>query len=280
MKPFSKIDCQFKAVILLFLFFLFNSEIAFAKSFKFVAISDSHLMYKNGTYYLYPATERIIKRIIEEIQPAFVIHCGDMLSITPDTENIETIWHMWNIFNRQVRNRFVSAGIPFFPSPGNHDVHGAGKAIYSKIWKGFSNKSMTLDEGDYSCCYAFHYENCFFISIDGSKITLSRDTLNWLDKKLEKYRKRYMHIFLITHVGLIGKARHPGDVIGGLLLKLLQEKGVDFVLSGHQHIYSADRLGSMIHFITGSAGETYPYFYMLFEVDENKVNWKVMKDRI
>ena len=261
-------------LLLLFLQVLAAGEVALGKDFTFVVMSDSHLMKKDGLYDMYAPTRIIVNRITTQIKPAFVIHCGDMVSITPRTDS-KAIEPMWKLFNREVRDRITGAGVPFFPSPGNHDIYGKGREIYTRIWKDYTNRGIALLSGDYTRSYAFQYEDCLFISVDGSGISLSKATMSWISTMLGTYGKKAAHLFLITHVGFIGKGRHLGDVLQGDARKLLNDRRIEFILSGHQHLYSRDKLGSITHIIAGSAGETYPYEYLIFTVSNNKVQWKV-----
>jgi 3',5'-cyclic AMP phosphodiesterase CpdA len=240
---------------------------------RFMVISDSHLMNKEGAFHLYPATERIVKKIIEE-KPDFVVHCGDMISINPGSNSRSIIQKMWGVFNRGARDRILGAGIPFYPSPGNHDVYGRGKELYEQQWKSYANNGLKPDNGDYAHFYSFRRGENLFISLDGSGISIPEGQLRWLRGLLKD--SSASRIFVFSHVGLIAKGRHPEDTIRGELAGLIRGRGNVYFISGHQHVISIDRIGSATHIISGSAGETPPYYYLLFKVDGG-VKWEVHK---
>ncbi|MDQ7822339.1 MAG: metallophosphoesterase [Candidatus Eremiobacteraeota bacterium] len=266
-----------RQLIVCLLLLIMHAAPAFAageESFTFAVISDTHLAPAPGSWRLHHATDIIVSSLVNEVKPSFVLHCGDMISINSHSAYEAAILSMWDTFNAGVRAPLTAAGIAFFPSPGNHDVYGMGRALYGKEWASFRNKGIALDSGSYGSYYSFHYGRCFFIMLDGSGISIPAAQQQWLAKVLAKAKPAYGRVFVISHVGLLGGGRHPGDFMQGNLSWFLEKKGVDYFLSGHQHSYSVDKLGKMIHLTCGSAGETPPYYYLVFTVKGQKVTWE------
>jgi hypothetical protein len=241
---------------------------------RFTVISDSHLMNKGGIYSLYPATGDIVKAIIRD-RPDFVVHCGDMISINAESNSRVMIGHMWTLFNRGVRDRIVESGIPFFPSPGNHDVYGEGRALYERQWRDYKVPGIDLESGSYSRYYSFHRGKNLFIFLDGSGISISGEQMCWLKNQLKE--NGTCQTFVFSHVGLMGRGRHPGDTIRGELEGQIRSRGNIYFITGHQHLVSIDRLGAATHIISGSAGETPPFNYLRFKIQGREVSWEIRK---
>lgn len=254
--------------------FLFRAEPAHGEDYSFAVLSDNHMCIDRSGFSLYPATKAIIDNLIKEIKPRFVLHAGDMTSINPRTNNDHDINEMWRIFNSGVRDRLLARGISFFPSPGNHDLYGLGRACYRKNWERFKNNGITLLSGSYADYYAFKYGSILFVSLNGSGLSLGTEQERWLEKTIDTYRDKNGQVIVYSHVGLIGKGRHPMEVLQGNTTSILKKKNVQFYISGHQHFNSKDSIGSLTHISVGSSGETPPFNYLVFNVKGNSIQWE------
>ncbi|GEM_PF-1415582 len=261
-------------LILLPYLFLINTEPARGEDFSFVVISDSHTCIDRAGFSLYSPTKTVVDCIIKEIKPRLVLHSGDMISINSMTNNERDINEMWRIFNSGLRDRLLSSGISFFPSPGNHDVYGLGRACYIKEWMHFKNNGIKLLSGSYTDYYAFRYGTVLFISLDGSGLSLGSEQERWLDRTIDTYRDKDGPVVVYSHVGLTGRGRHPREVLQGNVMSILKKKKVQFYISGHQHFISQDYFGSLTHISAGSAGETPPFNYLVFRVSGKSIRWE------
>jgi 3',5'-cyclic AMP phosphodiesterase CpdA len=261
-------------LIVLPLVLLFSAAPVKAEDYRFVVISDTHMCVDRSGFSLYAATKSIVDSIIGEIKPKFVIDTGDMISINTMTNSERDITAMWKIFDTGVRDRLTSAGIAFFPSPGNHDVFGLGRSRYRQNWSRFSNRSINLVAGSYSDYYAFRCGSILFISLDGSGLSLGREQESWLESTIDKYRHRNGAVVVFSHVGLVGRGRHPNEVLQGNIMSIVKRKNVKLYISGHQHFCSKDSLGPVTHISAGSAGETPPFNYLVFNVHGSDIQWE------
>jgi len=262
-------------MILLSCLFIIEAGPAHGEDYTFAVISDNHTRIDRSGFSLYPATKIIIDNLIREIKPRFVLHAGDMISINHGTNNDRDITEMWRIFNSGVRDRLLSRGISFFPTPGNHDMYGLGRTHYRNNWERFKNNGIPLLSGSYANYYAFKFGSILFISLNGSSLSLGREQERWLEKTIDTCRDKSGQVVVFSHVGLIGRGRHPMEVLQGNVTSILKKKNIQFFISGHQHFYSKDLIGSITHISAGSSGETHPFNYLIFTVKGNSLRWEV-----
>lgn len=248
-----------------------------AQDFHFDVLSDSHLMQgKDGIYRSYPATAETVGALIAD-RPDFVIHCGDMISINSRNGHRDVVEGMWRRFDESVKTPLLKAGLPLLITRGNHDVYGElGKELYEHFWKDYSPAGIALDSGRIERYYSFMHKGCQFIVLDGSGISISKEQAAWLRGELKR-RPGRKALFVISHVGLKGQPRHKEDYMRGELPEIMKGCGPVWFISGHHHLYEAQRMGNIVHIVSGSAGETPPAMFVRFRVSEGRVTAEPVK---
>lgn len=249
-----------------------------SEPFTFVVLSDTHLLRRDGrAVSLYPATERIVERIVRAERPAFVVHCGDLLSLNRRDDEATARAQM-----ALVRDGLLApldhAGIPLLPTPGNHDVIAAGRAVYDET---FARRTppVPLLFGSLERDYAFAYGGALFISLDGSGVALRTASRERLETLLAGRAGRDRPVFLMVHIGAVPRRRHPKARLAGLEPEALAARGVTHILSGHQHELSIEEVGGLTHIIAGSAGETKPYPYLVVTVADGRATVEAREGR-
>ncbi|MHB1688605.1 MAG: metallophosphoesterase [Ignavibacteriaceae bacterium] len=241
-----------------FFIIFFLSSILFstrAQEFKFVVWGDSQ--FEN------PATfEKIVKET-ELLHPAFVIHVGDM--IHGYTYDINTAREQWRKFKKQISPLTV----PFYPTPGNHDV--TTKEIqpaYTEAW------------GKDKLYYSFDYKNSHFIIInaflDQQFDTIPPVEYQWLLKDLEK-AKNAGNIFISFHSPLYMDPKFDWKP----LQKILKKYHVKGIFSGHYHIYDYRVENGIPYFCINSSGNMdfnnflagHGHGFLYVTVNGNKVDY-------
>lgn len=246
------------------------------ENFTFAVISDSHLCMENGKSSLYPYTEKIITTLTESCKPDFVIDCGDMTTCQ-GRESGEELRAQWQVFARGVRDRLAAKNILFFPVRGNNEDRGRGNEVYKSFWQAHVNRGIVLDSGTYAGNYAFHYGNSLFVALDRASMTSEEKELRWLEGVLKKYAGAYRHTFVFCHMGLLGTEDKLLDSPAEQRLQqMLRHYRVEYFISGHYHMSFELEVGPTMYVIAGSAGATYPYDYLLFQVRGDRVDWKVL----
>lgn len=137
----------------------------------------------------------------------------------------------------------------FWPTPGNHDVFSADAATQTgPYYEVFSLPKQAEAGGAPSgteAYYSFDYGNIHFISLDSENSIWwplgPQPMIDWLYQDLQTTDQDWIIAFL--HHPPYSKGRHDSDTEGNSIrirerfLPLLEDAGVDLVLSGHSHSY-------------------------------------------
>ncbi|KPJ52119.1 hypothetical protein AMJ39_08590 [candidate division TA06 bacterium DG_24] len=164
--------------------------------------------------------------------------------------------------------------VPYYLVPGNHE-----------IWSDLSGEIWDKRVG--RRYYSFDYEGCHFIFLDTSTIDQSEDMdeaqLKWLEKDLKKYRKAKL-TFVFFHKPFWFEAMRAGR--DDVLHTLFKEFGVDYVFTGHYHVYCAAEWDGIHYYITGSSGGSFGepseergrfFGYMWVTVEDDEVDVALIK---
>ncbi len=136
---------------------------------------------------------------------------------------------------------------PLWSTLGNHDGHSASSAdqsgpyydIFSLPTQGEGGGVPSYTEAYYS----FDYANVHFICLDSfdSDRTPDGPMMRWLENDLASTRQHWIVAF--WHHPPYTKGTHDSDTEGSLIdmreyaLPMLEDYGVDLVLTGHSHVY-------------------------------------------
>lgn len=192
------------------------------------------------------------------------VHVGD-IAYQSGTERDFTLRHF------QVYQALL-ASVPFFPSPGDHDLRTADGAAYERafVWPAPESGARY---------YTFRWGDVRFIALEtgdespaGLEIRRGRgEQLGWLEETLAsasadatlEWTIVYMHAPPYSHAS--GFGGHGSDLaIRRVLSPLFDRYGVDLVLTGHDHHYErshpirdAERVPARcgpVYVVTGGGG--------------------------
>lgn len=207
------------------------------------------------------ATLRSIIGEINKIEPDFVIHLGDCVSIAAPS-----------LFDR-FAEELDPLGCPYHITPGNHDIKGNGSVFYDYFGPG----DYTFERGGLS-----------FISIDTSNESITDSQFAWLEETLSLSAGKVVVVF--THVppyDPLPDSDHslidPNDRTR--LIDLMTEYGVEMLISGHIHIYNRTSIGGVEYVISGGGGaELYAgpemggfHHFLVFEVEGGELDMEVVR---
>lgn len=158
---------------------------------------------------------------------------------------------MWDAFHEAVTEPLAEAGIPFAPTPGNHDASAAGgyrteRKRYEREWKKRRPNVEFVDQSHYPFRYAYEAGPALFVSINATVPgELSDEQFDWLKSVLENHDAKvkvvYGHLPLAPFAG-----RKKSETIGSKRLeRMLKAQEVDLMLSGHHHAYYPGRRGDL-----------------------------------
>lgn len=157
--------------------------------------------------------------------------------------NSEFQQHLFDAYPGLLRN------VPYWPVHGNHDARRwAFYNIFSFPQKGEAGGVPSGDEHFFS----FDYGLAHFVFLDSHATDRARggEMLSWLARDLAATRQPWL--IALFHHPPYSKGSHdsdePGDSHGRMIemrenaLPILEEAGVDLVLSGHSHVYERSYL--------------------------------------
>jgi 3',5'-cyclic AMP phosphodiesterase CpdA len=202
----------------------------------------------------------------------FVVMTGDAVLSGRDPRH-------WNVSFTTVVNRLTQgAGLPFFPSPGNHDV---GYVVGEKIDRPIGLRNYLAAMADLVPreghlrrlngypTYAFGYGNLFAVALD-SNIADDDRQFEWVRQQLEGIdRARYRHLVAFFHHPVFSSGPHGGirPETATLNLRrrympLFRKHQVTLLLTGHEHLFehwveryeAGGRRGRIDQIVTGGGG--------------------------
>ncbi|TFG15323.1 hypothetical protein EU537_01500 [Candidatus Thorarchaeota archaeon] len=167
---------------------------------------------------------------LSSFSPDFLFHCGDLTPFGLDTQYSE------------VSGALDNSSVPVFTTAGNHDVRMDGGLRY-KDWFGPST-------------YSFESNSAHFAILNTSKTTVSENEFQWLLDDLNTTSKNLKIVF--THIPSFdprpGKNHTLPQKIANRLMTLFEQTGVDYVFSGHIHMFNKTIINGVTYIITGGAG--------------------------
>ena len=218
--------------------------------FTFLAFGDS------GTGG--PNQASLARRMMENENPALVLHTGDLSQENGTFEQLESTYF-------SVYAPLMSRS-PFFPAQGNHDCYADSGTPYLAVHAPPTADVPAQDAGRY---YSFNWDNVHFISVNSNLLEFpeaAQRMLGWLDRDLER-QSRFWKVAYIHHPPY-PTGYHAEDPVSAMVrervLPILERHGVHLVLSGHEHSYQrtvplrggapADAGSGTVYIITGGGG--------------------------
>ncbi|MGB9767574.1 metallophosphoesterase family protein [Dictyoglomus sp.] len=231
---------------ILAIIFLFISLYSTIYAFTFAVIGDRAGRPVFGVF------ERNLSEVVKR-KPDFIVQLGDILVESSDEEY------------RYVGSILKNVSVPFYIVPGNHDLY--------KDPKGARFQSFTKRP----LYYYFDYENARFIILNNASGSLGKVQLEWLIEVLKGTNKKYKFVFM--HQPVISPSWfflfHKADPVESkILMKLFEEYHVNYVFSGHIHMYYRKEINGVVYIISGIGGAR-PYISS--DLDEGKPHFILIK---
>lgn len=206
---------------------------------------------------------------IRDIAPDFVVFNGDMVSFMGSTEDIET-----GFMTRATKT--FAPDVPLVYVRGNHEARGPGFSEYLNLFPSNTNTPY----------FTFRQGPVAFIVLDSGEDKPDSDIeyggtaaydayrqqmADWLAEAIkdEAFRAAPVKIALLHIPFEKGSGWYGNNELKRLLLPLLNEAGIDLMLSGHNHRYSWREAGYAEH-----------NFPILVNSNNDRVNVKATKERI
>lgn len=199
---------------------------------RFVAVGDTGA----GS----PAQRAIAKRITE-VPFDFALFLGDIAYQSGTAKQLEE--RFFNVY------RDILRYVPAFPTIGNHERRTQKGRPY------FDAFVLPTPERYYS----FDWGDVHFVAID----TTHRDAaqLAWLDDDLRRTKQPWKIVFG-HHTMYTSSVRTAAATrIRKAFAKILTDRKVDLVLTGHEHQYERFRVANVNYIVSGGGGARLMYFW-------------------
>jgi predicted phosphodiesterase len=210
---------------------------------RVVVIADINSSY--GTVGYSPQVHTAIERIVG-LEPDLVIGAGDLIAGQQRAPHLdrERLQAMWAAFDREVLAPLATAGIPFLPVPGNHDASAAPgfeleRRIFEAFWRRHRPAVGFLSDEGYPFRYSVAASGVQVVVLDATTVgPLAPAQRDWVSGVLDP-SQRYRARIVAAHLPLVAFSHgREREVLGDVELeKLLRERHVDLVLSGHHHAF-------------------------------------------
>lgn len=168
-----------------------------------------------------------LAKLMEKQNPHLIVHTGDL--VYPDG------------LRSDYRDKFfrpyasLISSVPFYPCPGNHDVRTESAApLFEEFVLPENGPPGDTPERD----YWFDYGDVRFVSIDTNVYQERlRDVIApWLDRVLADSNARWKVCFF--HHPVYTNAKYgPTRKLWNTIVPVMEKRGVQLVLSGHDHLY-------------------------------------------
>lgn len=185
--------------------------------------------------------EAAVEWIASDLQPDLVLSAGDM--VAGQREGLDYPG-MWEAFHATVTDELAEAGIPMAVTPGNHDASEQPKywkerVEFARQWQTRRPNLNFIDDSYFPFHYAFELGPALFLSLDGTGVgDLDDAQLAWIEDMLERNAHLEVSV-LFSHVPQYPVAQGREDEVfeDARLAELMDEYGVDLMVSGHHHAY-------------------------------------------
>lgn len=198
-------------------------------SFRFAAMGD----FRTNT-----STFNAISLLVKNANPRFSIYGGDLCN--------DSYYSTFKTEFFCANQLALSAGVPFFNAPGNHE--------------GWSSNTQTVTQAPTSSSgtqeyYSFDYGDAHFVSINNqTTYSVGSTQYNWVSADLAASTKPWKIVVFHEPAYCAGGSHLPNTVMQSYSTNLFEPDNVSMVISGHNHYYEHCLVNNLHHYVLGSAG--------------------------
>jgi 3',5'-cyclic AMP phosphodiesterase CpdA len=194
-----------------------------------------------GDSYARPPLATLLKTV-DALSPDFTVVTGDMVEDGAGKDGPKN----WQMLSDNAGWFFSKRAS--WPVIGNHEVDSDFKEGLANFVRFYNAPGQE---------YSFTFGNAKFIvlGIDPEWRLVSPDQVEFLKKELAD-RDAYRHVFVFRHVPFYTVGMKEADQVANKeteIVKLLNDKKVTAVFSGHDHMYYRTRRNGVTHIISGVA---------------------------
>jgi hypothetical protein len=172
--------------------------------------------------------------------PNLIVSVGDL----PAHGDLLSEWQ--NHFFNQAKAYLPT--IPFYTTPGNHDLSGNGLPYYQALFSLPPN-------GAQEQYYHFKYKNAKFLVIDSFIDFATGSTqYDWIESVLENNDQEWTFVFFHKPPYSSGPEEKVDTNAQRYLVPLFEKYQVDIVFNGHSHNYERSLKNQIYYIVTGGGG--------------------------
>ncbi|MBS1122383.1 MAG: metallophosphoesterase [Deltaproteobacteria bacterium] len=188
---------------------------------------------------------RLVQRMLGEGLDAVAV-TGDMVLQGSD----EADWQRFFAIATELLSQ-----IPYYPAVGNHDVGWEGADVAGRAEQMFALPPGPPDRPVGTFWYSRDLADVHLVFLDSNAYERTEQE-TWLDRDLARARnKKARAIIVFTHDGPYARGFHGGNAIArDRYAPILARHHVDFVFSGHDHLYQRGELDGLRYVVTGGGG--------------------------
>ena len=224
-------------------------------SFSFIVYGDMRFTNPKDTWNTDPARRVALVRRIAHEHPNLLLLTGDLVLRGERFSD-------WEVFDQETQP-WRDAGIPVFPTLGNHDLDGSVELALQNYFRRFP----ALNGWRW---YSLRYGNCYFLMVDSDSDTGPESPQRrWMASELDHLPAGTDYVFVVTHhpsytqsthENGAGHAPRSSEQRLGMFLEERQKTlaAQIFELSGHVHNYERYEKGGVMYIVTAGGGAV-PY---------------------
>lgn len=243
---------------------------SWAKTWRIAVVSDMNQSYGSKEYT--PALKAAVEHI-RQSGTSLVLSTGDM--VAGQKQGLDYLG-MWAAFHQATTRPLGASGIPFLPSPGNHDASAGSRFTnernhYRTTWNSFPvgrfNSGRASEDQvhflshvtqNWPLNYAVTMGPALFVALDATVGGgLVGNQLDWLETVL-RHSEAYKVKIVFGHFPLLPYTfDRASDYLGDgnpqfatRLEAMLEKYQVDFYLSGHHHAYYPGRRLGQVRYVS------------------------------
>ena len=204
-----------------------------------------------------------ISRQIKNWAPDLVLHAGDV--VYPDFTPGRADLRCFSVYGPDMAER------PYFFAAGNHDVNLGIQGFLNAFHHPINDTPLTIHQTEKTApelYYSFDHGDAHFTVLYApffSQYALKKNNpqYQWLEKDLEQSTKAWKILWL--HHNVFSSSAHTYDdwdrnglidqeELQSIIIPLATRHGIQFVFSGHDHVFERSAPTEGIHFVTSAGG--------------------------
>jgi 3',5'-cyclic AMP phosphodiesterase CpdA len=183
------------------------------------------------------------------LKPALILQTGDLVY----DGSVKEYWDKFDAITAEISKQHI----PFYPSPGNHDVQDSQGNESKEARRSFEARVRDpVRDGGTKSFYAFDQDSIRFISIDTvSGLKNGNPQFQWLVSELKDAQDNHKFIIPYFHIAVYSIGYHGSKVaLRKILHPLFMQYGVKLAFQGHDHNYYRTQRDNITYLVSGGGG--------------------------